>query len=82
MIDQNSSIEVYTTRNCGYCRAAKRVLDLRGLKYIEYDVTLNDVKREEMMRRSNRRTVPQIFIDGESIGGYQELAQLLAEQQR
>jgi glutaredoxin 3 len=81
MIDQNSSIEIYSTRTCGYCRAAKHVLDLRGLKYTEYDVTLNTEKREEMVRRSNRRTVPQIFIDGESIGGYQELVQLLAGQQ-
>jgi glutaredoxin 3 len=81
MIDQHSSIEIYSTRNCGYCRAAKHVLDLRGLQYTEYDVTVNAEKREEMMRRSNRRTVPQIFIDGESIGGYQELVQLLAGQQ-
>lgn len=78
MIDQDSSIEVYTGRACGYCRAAKQILESRGLKYTEYDVTLDDARREEMMRRSNRRTVPQIFIDGESIGGYQELAALLA----
>jgi GrxC family glutaredoxin len=80
MIDQNSSIEIYSTRNCGYCRAAKHLLDLRGLKYTEYDVTVNAEKREEMMHRSNRRTVPQIFINDESIGGYQELVQLLAGQ--
>lgn len=79
MINQNSSIEIYTSRTCGYCRAAKYVLESRGLKYREYDVTVDDEKRQEMMQRSNRRTVPQIFIDGESIGGYQELAALVAE---
>lgn len=79
MMDQSPAIEIYTSRTCGYCRAAKQLLQSRGLQYTEYDVTVDDEKRMEMMRRSNRRTVPQIFIDGESIGGYQELATMFAE---
>jgi glutaredoxin 3 len=78
MINQDSSIEIYTSRTCGYCRAAEQLLDARNLAYTQYDVTLDDAKREEMMRRSGRRSVPQIFVDGASVGGYRELAALLA----
>ena len=77
MIDQQSHIEIYTSRTCGYCYAAKSLLNERGLTYIEIDVTFDDEKRREMMERSKQRTVPQIFIDGKSIGGYRELARLL-----
>ncbi|HEY3487629.1 MAG TPA: glutaredoxin domain-containing protein [Gammaproteobacteria bacterium] len=79
MINPNSSVEIYTSRTCGYCYAAKSALQSHGLKYTEYDVTVDDAKRAEMVRRSGLRTVPQIFIDGQSIGGYRELAKLLAE---
>jgi glutaredoxin 3 len=77
MIDKDAHIEIYTGRNCGYCRAAKALLDARGLNYAETDITLNEEKRLEMMERSQRRTIPQIFIDGRSIGGFVELTQLL-----
>ncbi len=77
MIDKDAQIEIYTGQNCGYCRAAKALLDSRGFSYTETDVSSDDAKRREMVERSQRRTVPQIFIDGKSIGGYVELAQLL-----
>lgn len=77
MIDQNARIEVYTTRGCGYCRAAKSFLESRGLSYVEIDVTADEARRLEMMERSRQRTVPQIFIDGKSIGGFSELIQLM-----
>jgi glutaredoxin 3 len=78
MVDQNSLIEIYTSRTCGFCHAAKHLLQSRGLKYTEVDITTDNEKRLEIMRLSGQRTVPQIFINGESIGGYQELAELLA----
>lgn len=77
MVDQQAHIEMYTSRTCGYCYAAKSLLKERGLTYIEIDITFDDEKRGEMMERSQQRTVPQIFIDGKSIGGYRELARLL-----
>ncbi len=69
-------IEVYTTPSCPYCIQAKRLLQARGLAYEEFDVARDDALRADVMQRSGRRTVPQIFIDGKSIGGYEELAEL------
>jgi glutaredoxin 3 len=69
-------IEMYTTPSCPYCLRAKRLLKERGLAYEEIDVATDDALRLEVMKRSGRRTVPQIFIDGRSIGGYDELAEL------
>lgn len=69
-------IEVYTTPSCPYCVRAKRLLKERGLAYEEFDVATDDELRVSVMQRSGRRTVPQIFIDGKSIGGYDELAEL------
>ena len=69
-------IEVYTTPSCPYCVRAKRLLAERGLAYEEFDVALDDDLRAAVIERSGRRTVPQIFIDGKAIGGYEELAEL------
>jgi glutaredoxin 3 len=69
-------VEVYTTAMCPYCVAAKRLLDERGILYAEFDVASDDALRADVMQRSGRRTVPQIFIDGRSIGGFEELRRL------
>jgi len=70
-------VEVYTTSMCPYCVRAKRLLQARGIGYEETDVGADPNLRAEIMERSGgRRTVPQIFIDGRSIGGYDELAAL------
>lgn len=69
-------VEVYTTPSCPYCVRAKRLLTEREIAYEEIDVSADDALRMDIMRRSGRRTVPQIFIDGASIGGYDELAAL------
>ena len=79
MIDRNSSVEIYTVRNCIYCHMAKETLESHGLKYTEYDVKADPKKAREMMRRTRSNSVPQIFIDGEFVGGCHELAELLAE---
>jgi len=69
-------VEIYTTSNCPYCVQAKRLLKARGIAFEEFDVELDAKLREQVIQRSGRRTVPQIFIDGRSIGGFQELAAL------
>jgi len=69
-------VEVYTTPICPYCVRAKRLLQARGIAYEEFDVGDDPDLRDDVIRRSGRRTVPQIFIDGDPIGGFEELAEL------
>jgi glutaredoxin 3 len=69
-------IEIYTTPFCGYCARAKGLLDKKGAAYDEMDVMEDAGKRAEMRERSRRSTVPQIFINGQHIGGSDELAAL------
>jgi glutaredoxin 3 len=71
-----TEVRIYTTHVCAYCIAAKRLLGARGIAYEEIDVTSDDQKRAWLVETTGRRTVPQIFIGGESIGGYEELASL------
>ncbi len=69
-----SRILVYSTPFCGYCSAAKRLLTAKGAEYTEIDVMMDPDRRQEMLAKSGgRRTVPQIFIDGRHIGGFDEL---------
>lgn len=73
-------VEIYTKMFCGYCFRAKRLLDAKGVDYEEYDITAGGEKRAEMVQRKpDARTVPQIFIDGQAIGGSDELATLERE---
>jgi glutaredoxin 3 len=68
---------VYSQPFCGYCSAAKRLLTAKGAAFTEIDVMFEAGRRAEMIRRSSgRRTVPQIFIDGRHIGGYDDLSAL------
>jgi glutaredoxin 3 len=69
-------VEVYTTPMCPYCVAAKRLLEERAIPYDEHDVANDAALRADVMQRSGRRTVPQIFIDGRAIGGFEELRAL------
>lgn len=68
--------EIYTKDYCPYCRRAKELLQQKGVAYVEYDVTHDSAKEEEMRARSGRRTVPEIFIDGVLIGGCDDLFSL------
>jgi len=71
------TVEIYTTPLCGYCHAAKRLLNQKGVQFSEFSLTLNPARRREMMGRANgRHTVPQIFIDKAHVGGFDELAAL------
>ena len=69
-----AKIEIYTSPTCGYCHAAKSLLGKKGLSFEETDVVREPSKRAEMMTRANgRRTVPQIFINGQHVGGFDDL---------
>jgi glutaredoxin 3 len=71
------SVEIYTTRFCSFCTAAKRLLAAKGAAFAEIDVGVAPDKRAEMMQRTDGgRTVPQIFIGGRHIGGCDELYEL------
>jgi glutaredoxin 3 len=73
-------ILIYTTPFCGYCRAAKTLLGNKALDFEEIDVAFDAEKRAEMIQRARGlRTVPQIFIHGRHVGGYDELAALERE---
>jgi glutaredoxin 3 len=70
-------ISMYCTAVCPYCVAAERLLSSKGVANIDkIRVDLQPARRAEMMERSGRRTVPQIYIDDRHIGGFDELAAL------
>ena len=70
-------IRMYSTAVCPFCIRAERLLLARGVGSIEkLRVDLDPALREEMIRQTGRRTVPQIFIDGLHVGGFEELAEL------
>jgi glutaredoxin 3 len=71
-----SHVLIYTQALCGYCAAAKKMLKAKSVDYEEIDVTMDAVRRREMIDRSGRRTVPQIFIGDRHIGGYDDMAAL------
>lgn len=66
-------IEIYTKDYCPYCDRAKDYFDSKGLQYREIDVTKTPEAYAELKQRTNHMTVPQIFIDGEFIGGYTDM---------
>lgn len=71
-----AKIVIYSTNTCPYCEYAKALLKSKNLSYEEIRVDLDPDKRLEMETKSQRRTVPQIFINDKSIGGYDDLAAL------
>ncbi len=71
------SIVMYTTNWCPYCERARRLLSSKGAVFEEIDVESAPEKRAEMLARSGRRTVPQIFIGDRHVGGSDDLAALI-----
>jgi glutaredoxin 3 len=68
---------MYTTAVCPYCQRAKQLLKARGVSAIEeVRVDLDPARRDEMMQRTRRRTVPQIYIGATHVGGFDDLAAL------
>jgi glutaredoxin 3 len=69
-----AKVEIYTTMICPYCYRAKRLLDERQAQYEEIDVMADSRRRAEMVQRAGGRTsVPQIFINGQHVGGSDDL---------
>lgn len=68
-----ADVIVYSSAHCPYCVMAKQLLERKGVAYKEIRVDLEPAKREEMMRKSKQRTVPQIFINDQAVGGYTDL---------
>ena len=70
-------VEIYTSPLCGFCHAAKRLLNEKGVSFAEVDVLAQPERKAEMMQRANGgRTVPQIFIGETFVGGFDELRAL------
>ena len=68
------SVEIYTWRTCPFCVRAKQLLDRKGVTYTEYSVDGDEPARDAMAARGNgRRSVPQIFIADQHVGGCDEL---------
>lgn len=72
-----AKVTVYSSMWCPYCTRAKKLLDTKGVRYEEIDVTMDAAKRMEMTQKSGgQRTVPQIFINGTHVGGSDQLVAL------
>lgn len=69
-------IEIYTTSACKYCAAARRLLDKRGVAYREIELDGQPGRVRELTARTGEQTTPQIFVDGEYVGGFDELVEL------
>lgn len=72
-----SEVVIYTTPVCPYCVRAKNLFSKKGIEYKEVDVSDDAALRSEMVQKSGgKMTVPQIFINGEHVGGYNDLNDL------
>jgi glutaredoxin 3 len=72
-----SNVVIYTRQLCGFCTAAKRLLDQKGVGYDEFDATFDPGLKKEMVQKANgRSTFPQIFIGSTHVGGCDELYEL------
>ncbi|HJO75331.1 MAG TPA: glutaredoxin 3 [Rhodospirillales bacterium] len=75
-----AEIEIYTSPFCGFCHAAKKLLEKKGVAFTEIDVMMSFGKRKEMTERSGgKRSVPQIFVDGEHLGDCMEIMEMDAD---
>ena len=72
-------VTIYTGHRCAYCNAAKKMLDSKGVEYTEINIHEDSVKAEEMVERTKRQTVPQIFIGDTHVGGFDDMAELNTE---
>lgn len=72
-----NTVTLYSTNTCPYCTAAKTLLSKSGLSYTEHNVARDQEKYQEMLNLSKQRTVPQIVIDDQHIGGYTDLLRYL-----
>jgi len=69
-------IEIYTKSYCPFCQRAKELLRIKGVPFIEHDITTDPLREREMRERSGRATVPEIFVDDVLLGGCDDLFEL------
>lgn len=73
----NPKVEIYTWRSCPFCIRAKQLLKSKGVDFIEYSIDGDEAARSQMQKRANgRRSVPQIFINNQHVGGCDDLYDL------
>jgi glutaredoxin 3 len=66
-------VQVYSKQNCPYCVRAKALLQRKGVTFEEIDVENDDARRTWLVEATGQRTVPQIFVDGRSLGGFEDI---------
>lgn len=71
-----AQVQVYTTPTCPYCIMAKRLLNQKGVRFEEIDVSGDHARRMWLVQKSGQSTVPQIFIDGKAYGGFTDISAL------
>jgi glutaredoxin 3 len=71
-----AAVEIYSVPACAYCDRAKQLLAGKGIAFTEFDCSVDDAALERVRTMTTRKTFPQIFIDGEGIGGYDDLVRL------
>lgn len=72
----HASVTIYTTGYCGFCHRAKRLLAQKSAKFTEIDVDERPDLRRWLAETSGQRTVPQVFINGRSVGGFSDISAL------
>lgn len=72
-MDSQADIKIYGADTCCYCTAARMLLDRKGLKYEHVSIVDNAAAWDEMVERSGSKSVPQVFINGDPVGGFDEL---------
>jgi glutaredoxin 3 len=72
-----TQVTILTSPDCNYCHAAKNLLQQQDINYQEVDLLKDGEQAQQLLLRSGQRTVPQIFINEEPIGGFTELSQLI-----
>ena len=76
---QVTQITMLTSPTCGYCHAAKNLLQQQGVTYKEVDLVKDGEQAQQLLMKSGQRTVPQIFINEKPIGGFTELSKLMGD---
>ena len=71
-----AEVVIYRTPRCGYCVRVHHLLESKGVPFVEVDVANDDGKRRWLVDVTKQRTVPQVFINGKPVGGFDELARL------
>ena len=76
---EKTSIIIYTTSRCGPCKSAKRILSAHGFDFKEIDIEKENISREQMASMTKGLEVPQIVINSEPIGGFEDLVKFFDE---